>query len=520
MSNTTDEYSRIEMLRILDWFEQNTSQNGHTPRADSYAWNHLGNAHRLLDACADKGMIAYVTGRQFPFYFWDGNRMKQDRDQYIGRCMQHVLEKAYQAVWQSKLPRKTQTDDAKFLLGSGNSSNVSGALLELGRMVSLNRDAFDTHDLYLPCQNGLTYDLATGEVILSHPAHLMTRCVPVAALTTRKEHPRFTAFVRMVMGDNREMEQYLLWVMSLFLSGYTGEKCFWFWQGGTDHGKTTILTFLQRLLGDDFVCTIPMRALLKKKYDGILHDVAETRAMRMYYAEEFKPGDELASDWIKRLSGEGWIKADRKGEANETFRSTGKLVIGTNDMPAITDVDAALRGRVRVLPFPVNVPAAVRAQGGALRSVAEVVDDLLAEADAILFDLVHVFNTWYKGGRPKQLPQIVADASRAYLDRQAVVSEWLEACCKHDANGQITTKRIEYPLGIWYHAFLNFSKRADTEALYRSFGDTLVGRGFDRRKAYDGARFTGPVLTDEAYSDALQAQTNAEGYEGMKRRAR
>jgi putative DNA primase/helicase len=193
----------------------------------------------------------------------------------------------------------------------------------------------------------------------------MSRCVPYPALTQAVPHPIWGGVLRLVMGNDPEMVRYLCQMLSLCLSGYTGDKQFWFWQGGTDHGKTTVLTFMARLLGP-FVYSIPLKALLKHRQDtSILHDIAGVRGMRLVYAEEFKPGDVLDSSWVKRISGGNDITADRKGEPNVTFSSTAKLIIGTNDMPELTDVDEALRGRVRVVPFPTNIPAVMQAAGKA-----------------------------------------------------------------------------------------------------------------------------------------------------------
>jgi P4 family phage/plasmid primase-like protien len=365
----------------------------------NYAWNDSGNAERLFDAGA-RGRVLYVDKRVFPWHVWDGNCWLEDRENRLGTWMKETLRVACAAVWQNGQPRATQTDEAKFLVGSGNSPKIKAALtaMSLTTGVTVLPETLDRHDWYLPCNNGLTYDFETGQVITSLPEHRMTRCVPVPAITSPAAHPKWDAMLDLVTGGDAELVRYLRWTMGLFGTGYVGEKSFWFWWGKTNAGKTTVLTLLARLLGP-FVYAIPLRALLRHRQDtGILHDIAGLRGVRLAYAEEFRPGDVLDISWVKKISGGGDITADRKGEPDETFASTAKLVIGTNDLPNITDIDDALRGRVREVPFPADIPAVFAARGQARMSVEEAVEDLMTEAPAILYDLLLAVREWRAAG--------------------------------------------------------------------------------------------------------------------------
>jgi putative DNA primase/helicase len=432
--------------------------------------------------------------------------------------MERILKKAYRTVWKDGEPRAAQIDEAKFLSGSLNARGISGSLKQLERETGIDRHLLNTHTWMLPCNNGMTYDLETGQVIESKPAHLMTGCVPWPALKEPGEHPKWDALLNLTMGGDAKMVCYLRTTLGLFTTGYTGEKAIWFWNGEKDAGKTTLLMLLTRLLGPDFVYGIPLRALLKHRQDtGILHDIAGVRGMRLVYAEEFKPGDTLDSGWIKKLTGQGDITADRKNEPNETFHSTAKLVIGTNTMPALDVVDSALRGRVRVVPFPTNVPAELKKQDKPVLSVEEVIADVLTEAPAILYDLVQAVREYLAGGRALDMPQAVADASERYLDSQDLLVEWLDVCCEKDRNGKLTTDRVEYPFGVWYWSFIIQSGQAHTRALFNQFGGMLRGKGFDKRSDYRGVHFTGPALVQAAVNEAEFAWQEAK--EKERRRA-
>ncbi len=140
----------------------------------------------------------------------------------------------------------------------------------------------------------------------------------------------------------------------------------------------------------------------------------------------------------------------------------------------------------------------------------------MSEAPAILYDLVLAVGEWHAAGKRLDMPKRVADASKRYLDTQDVLIEWMDACCEKDRDGAVTKQRVELPLATWYWSFLKQSERANTDSLYQHFGEMLVSKGFEKRVAYDGKRYTGPALTVEALAIAEDAAQRA--YEEAYRR--
>jgi phage/plasmid-associated DNA primase len=193
---TTHEFTEEEAESYARWqSEQDRGDppygaNGASDGAAKYAWNDGGNAQRLLDA-GGRERLLYVAKQLFPFHIWDGNCWLEDREQRVGKWMEQVLRAAYAATWKSGQPRAAQTEEAKFLARSGDDAKVRAALSSASRYVTVVPEALDTHDWYLPCNNGLTYDLATGNVISSLPEHRMTRCVPFPALRGPAPHPKW-----------------------------------------------------------------------------------------------------------------------------------------------------------------------------------------------------------------------------------------------------------------------------------------------------------------------------------------
>jgi putative DNA primase/helicase len=468
--------------------------NGHGPQPDhpdnDYGESDAENGRRLLDAHGTD--LLYVKGRKDPWHVWDGNCWSPDHVQQAERWMEEVVRGALGPLARNHMPRRFLQGRVLWLVESLGTGRIRAGVAAASRHVSVEPDVFDTHSWLLPCANGLTYDLETSELRESRHEDLMSHCVPVAASREPVAHPKWDAMLNLVMGGDREMVKYLRQCLGLLLTGDVSEKSFWFWVGETNRGKTTVLAVLAGLLGE-FAYKIPLRAVLTRRSEmTIRHDLAGLRGVRLAYAEEFKPGDVLDVGVIKDVTGGDRITADRKGEPNETFPLTAKLIIGTNDLPELRDLDSAIRGRVRVLPFEVDIPAALAAAGVAVRSPAEVAADVLTEGPGILQDLVTAVRERDAAGGKLWMPPKVAAATRGYLDAQDQFVEWIEACCVKDG----TTERR--PFAEWRWSFIVASGRDERSVTAQWFGRELARHGFTKEADYKGKYYTGPALTPEA----------------------
>ena len=475
--------------------------NGHRPPDGDkvYSETDTGNGERLLDVYG--GDLYYVKGRKLPWRVWDGNCWRPDETQRVEQWMQGILRSALTTMaGNSYVPRHQLQGQARWLTQSLDMSKIRAGVAAASLHSTTTYDAFDQNPWLLPCANGLTYDVRDGSLRESRRDDMMSWCMPVAASREPVPHPQWDAMLRLVMDEDAEMVDYLRRVLGLCLTGFTGAKCFWFWVGNTNAGKTTVLRVMEELLGPA-AHKVALRAVLKRHEDlAIRHDLAEIQGRRFIYAEEFKPGDVLNVGVMKELTGDGTITADRKGEDNETFRVQAKLILGTNEMPHLTDIDDAIRGRVRVLPFPANVPARLAERGERLRSVDEVVEGLRAEAPGILQDLVAAVVEWFAAGQQLAMPEKVYGATKQYFDSEDPLVPWMETCCVADG------ERVELPFAVWYWSFIEQSGRDPKKATKQWFGRQLEGHGFVKREAYNGKFYTGLSLTDPARVAAEDAK--------------
>lgn len=468
---------------------------------DNYADHDADNGRRLLDQ--HKHDLCFIKRRRDNWICWTGNAWEVDLTQTVEQWMEDILRTAVAELVQGYTPRNQLHGRARWLMQSLDTPGIRAALAAASTHVTVKADLFDQHPWLIPCDNGLTYDLSPRAAKVLRPScreDYMSRCLPVSASAARVAHPRWDAFLNLLMDGDAAMVRYLRQSIGLLLTGDVSEKCFWFGVGDTDTGKTTLLTFLHAFLGG-FAYKIPLRALLKRREDmAIRHDLAGLQGARVAYCEEFKTGDVLDEGIMKDITGGGKITADRKHEANIQFNNYAKLIIGTNELPAIADIDEAIRGRVRAVPFTVNIPKRL---GKDCKSVQDVVDELLAEAPGILQDLVEAVLDWRAAGGKLEMPPPVAEATRQYLDTQDPLVAWMETCC--DAGG----KTEERPFAEWVMSFRLQSGRTRGQSTDRWFGGQLEKHQFTKRHTAKGPRYTGPALTDMAAQDMKDAQAEA-----------
>ncbi len=437
------------------------------------------------------------------WYYWNGSIWVEDHGQIQLRFARDLIKKLHlEAANSNDLNEQAYLGKMAAYLSSDlghikQMIQLASALPPIEAFI----EQFNRHQWLLSCNNKLTYDLRDGSLHESRKENMLTYCLPVAAAKIRVPHPRWDAMLNLVMNNDIDLVRYLRQMIALMLTGDVSEQCFWFWFGKGKNGKSTLALFLHHFLGP-FATKLALRAILDRATPlTIRHDLAELNGRRLAYTEEFKPGDSLNVGIIKDITGGGMITADRKGEPNMTFASTAKLVIATNDLPNIKDVDEAIRTRVRAIPFTVHIPTAMGTQ---LQDVDSVIAGLMSESTGILQDLVDALMEWHAQGRKLIMPNAVKQATQTYLDEQDPLVAWVHACCTQDGRME------ERPFSQWYWSFRAQSGRTARAAARNWFGMQLKRHGFIERKTERGPRYTGPALTTEAEDAMAEAQSFAQ----------
>lgn len=116
--------------------------------------------------------------------------------------------------------------------------------------------------------------------------------------------------------------------------------------GDRANGKSTYLSLIQTMLGDENVSTLDLREISVEKFKR-----AEL------YRKLANIGDDISEDFIsdastfkKVVSGDP-ISAERKGEHPFSFKNYSKLIFSANNLPRIKDKTGAVLSRLIIVPF-------------------------------------------------------------------------------------------------------------------------------------------------------------------------
>ena len=111
-------------------------------------------------------------------------------------------------------------------------------------------DTFDSDPWLLNVENG-TIDLRNGELREHRREDYITKLAPVPYLPVcESECPEWEKFLYQVFEGNDEMIRFVQRAAGYSLSGLTKERCCFFLHGKGRNGKTTLVSTLQKTLGD------------------------------------------------------------------------------------------------------------------------------------------------------------------------------------------------------------------------------------------------------------------------------
>jgi putative DNA primase/helicase len=151
-------------------------------------------------------------------------------------------------------------------------------------------------------------------------------------------------------------------------------------------------------------------------------DLAKLRGARLVVAQETQKGRRWDETKIKALTGGDRITARFMRQDFFDFVPTFKLFISGNHKPRLASVDEAMRRRLLLVPFTVQIPPAERDP--------DLPRKLKAEWPAILRWCIEGCLEWQRIGLSP--PPIVRDATDTYFRDQDTLGQWLDDCTRDD----------------------------------------------------------------------------------------
>jgi putative DNA primase/helicase len=285
--------------------------------------------------------------------------------------------------------------------------------------------------------------------------------------------------------DSRRWLQ--LWAGSC-LKGVSNDRCLLFIYGPGGTGKSLFVEVLMHAFGD-YACILPAEILMGRPGADAPYWKATLRGKRLAVINETAEGDYWNSPAAKSLSGGDTIHARNPYGLPFAFQPQFKIVVVSNEPPNLGRVDSAIRDRLVVFPFaqrPTTPDTGLKAR-------------LLSEADFVLgwaLEGFYALRDQFSDRLTAAAPQMIADATSAYLADVDLVGEWLEEQTETDW-------QAEYPPHMIYASYVRFVEQMGRRPKsWNNLRNDLVEREAIRCRKSNGKRLVVGLRIPGEWTDA------------------
>jgi putative DNA primase/helicase len=334
-----------------------------------------------------------------------------------------------------------------------------------------------------------TIDLRTGQARAPERTDYMTQKAGCRAAPPGTPHPIWTKFLDRITGNDEELSKFLQRYSGYCLTGEITEHVFAFAYGTGANGKGVYLNTVAKVLGD-YAVVADMATFIDSKNDRHPTELAKLRGSRLVVAQETQQGRQWDEAKIKAITGGDRQTARFMRQDFFEFDPTFKLFIAGNHKPTLKNVDEAMRRRLLLIPFTVQIPVSERDP--------TLTERLEAEWPAILRWMIDGCLEWQRIGLAP--PKAVTDATAEYFAAEDSFGQWLEDACDVDVGNKYKSEPVGDLFASWTsHAagagIAPGSAKAFSELLINR-GMTFARKGKERTRSYEGIELKNKVRPD------------------------
>ena len=400
----------------------------------SLARTDTGNAERLVGRHGHDLKHVYGLG----WFVWAGTHWERDETGAVERRAKDTVRSIHEEA-----ARVADDDErkelAKWAMASESASRLR-AMISLAKSepgIPLRVEDLDADPWLLNCENG-TVDLRTGELKEHNREDLITKVAPVE-YDPQAEAPTWEAFLARALPDE-SVREFVQRAVGYSLTGVVKEKVLPFLYGPKDTGKTTFVETIMGLLGDGYAQPAAPDLLLAKGGNSHPTELADLLGKRFVATVEVQQGRRLAESLIKQLTGGDRIKARFMREDFFTFRPTHKIWFAANHRPVVRGTDDAIWGRIKLVPFEVQIPESEQDKG--------LPEKLQAEAGGILAWAVQGCLEWQRRGNLGE-PEGVQAATREYQEEMDPLADFFDEQLRFDPEAWTSKKDLQQSYKGW-----------------------------------------------------------------------
>lgn len=342
--------------------------------------------------------------------------------------MQGTDEAKQRADYQKTLHRWARSSE--FVVSVRHTLDAAQTLL------SVKADELDANPLLVGTPSGVI-DLTTGQQREHRREDRITKRI-ACDYDPAARAPLWDAFVRRIMGSDRELTAYLQTICGYMLSGKRGEHALPVFHGSGKNGKSTFLGIVQTLMGD-YAGTAAPGLLLHRKDADQLASIAALRGLRLVVASESGETERLDESRVKLITGGDRLTGRALYQNFVEFTPTHLAILQTNHRPRVSGTDDGIWRRLKLVPFAVTIPENERDP--------ELPSKLRAELPGILAWCVEGWRMYQAHGFRE--PEAVAVATGAYRSTSDQVGQFVNERCVIGQEHTATSSGLYNSYRIW-----------------------------------------------------------------------
>jgi putative DNA primase/helicase len=402
---------------------------------------------------------------------WDGVRWKEETTLLAYDCARETCREA---------ANKCNKSSQKKAIASAKTVAAVERIARADRVISAEIERFDMLRYKLNTDSG-TVDLKTGTISIPRRKDYLTQKAGCAIAPPGTPHPIWSKFLKRITTDNKYLIGFLQRFVGYCLSGDISEHVFVFAYGSGANGKGTFINTIVKIMGD-YATVADINTFLDSRNERHPTDVAKLRGARLAVAQEIQEGRSWDEQRIKAITGGDRQTARFMRQDFFDFDPAFKLFIAGNHKPRLRVIDEAMRRRMLLVPFTVQIPPKERD--------LKLMEKLEPEWPAILRWALDGYIEWQKVGL--MAPAIVTSATNEYFESEDTFGQWIEDECTAEIGNQNKWDRFSELFESWTDYA---TKIGDPSGSSKAFSEALSNRGFvacrkgdNRTRAFYGIR--------------------------------
>lgn len=245
------------------------------------------------------------------------------------------------------------------------------------------------------------------------------------------ECPEFDKFMKQITCQDEQLEDYILRIYGMGLSGKCEEHKVFIFIGEGANGKSTLVYVVHQIMGG-YAQTAPVSLFTAGRKSDIRPDIVRLGDIRFLTAQESDIGDKLDEGTIKMLSGGDSTAARDPYKTHVEIEPVATFVLCTNNFPIIRGKDNGIWRRVTPIPFNLNLTPP--------QMNPELPEILLGESSGILNRFLNGRKEWQSRPLHIDVPSMVTELIENYPGRKSPFERYLEARCLVHPGASSTTK--------------------------------------------------------------------------------